>query len=141
MLIKTQKVEVWAGAIKDTPGGLAQVLDALAASGADLDCVIARRSPEKPGEGVLFVTPLGGKKAQAAAHTAGLVPASDIATLRVRGENKAGACAKVTRAIADANINLRGVSAAVRGAKFVMYLGFDSPDDADQAAKALKKLK
>jgi hypothetical protein len=37
-------------------------------------------------------------------------------------------------------VNLRGVSAAVVGRKFVVYLGFDGNADADKAARALKAL-
>jgi hypothetical protein len=37
-------------------------------------------------------------------------------------------------------VNLRGVSGAVVGRKFVVYLGFDGNTDAAKAARALKAL-
>jgi hypothetical protein len=138
MADKITKVEVWFGEIDDQPGGLAQVLDALASAGATVECCIARRKPDQPGRGVVFVSPIKGKKALEAARSAGLAPATNIGTLRVEGADRKGAGASMTRAIGDANINLRGVSAAVIGKKFVCYFGFDSAADADRAAKAIK---
>ena len=52
-----EREEVWAASIGDKPGALGQKLTALAEAGADLDFIIARRSTEKPGTGVVFVTP------------------------------------------------------------------------------------
>jgi hypothetical protein len=140
MALKVTKVDVWAGEMQDQPGGLAQMLEALASARASVDCVIARRQPDRPGFGVAFITPVKGKKAQDSARAAGVSPAQGIATLRVEGSDKPGLGAKIVRAIADANVNLRGVSAAVIGNKFVAYFGFDSADDAAKAAKALKSV-
>ena len=53
---------------------------------------------------------------------------------------KAGLGSRIARAIADAGVNVRGVSAAVVGNKFVAYFGFDSADDAAKAAKAIKSV-
>jgi hypothetical protein len=138
MPVKVTKVEVWAGEMVDQPGGLARVLGAVGAAGADLECVIARRQPDKPGSGVVFVTPIKGRKAQDAAKAAGLMKAGNIATLRVDGADKPGLGGRITQAIADAGVNMRGVSAAVVGNKFVAYIGFDSADDANKAARALR---
>ena len=44
----------------------------------------------------------------------------------------------MTTAIAEAGINLRGISAAVLGSRFVAYMAFDSAEDAEKAAKAIK---
>jgi hypothetical protein len=46
----------------------------------------------------------------------------------------------MTRALADAGINLRGVSGAALGRRSVTYFGFDSGADADTAARVLKKV-
>ena len=43
--------------------------------------------------------------------------------------------------MADAGINVRGVSAAVIGNKFVAYVGFDSDEDAERAMAALKGIR
>ncbi len=140
MALKITKVDVWAGNIQDTPGGLASVLDPLAAAGANLDCVIARRQAEKPGTGVVFVCPVKGK-ALKAAQGAGLSQAAHIATLRIDGPNKGGVGKKIMQAIGDAGVNVRGVSAVVIGSKFAAYIGFDSATDASKAAKAIKAIR
>jgi len=138
MALKVTQVEVWAGSIEDRPGELARVLEALAEAGANLECVIARREPAQPGKGQVFVCPLRGKRAQEAAKSVGMSPATDMGTLRVEGPDKPGLGGRLARAIADAGINLRGVSAAVIGGRFVAYFGFDSSEDAKRAASALK---
>jgi predicted amino acid-binding ACT domain protein len=61
-----------------------------------------------------------------------------VAALRVEGIDGPGLGAKMTGAIADASVNLRGLSAAVLGTRFVAYMEFDSAEDADKAANAIK---
>jgi len=46
----------------------------------------------------------------------------------------------MTRALVDAGINLRGLSAAALGRRAVTYLAFDSATDADTASRVLKKV-
>jgi hypothetical protein len=46
----------------------------------------------------------------------------------------------MSRALADAGINLRGISAAALGRRAVTYFAFDSAADADTAIRALKKI-
>ena len=131
---------VWAGDIPDAPGGLAEKIGALAKSGANLEFVIARRRPEEPGKGVVFVSPVKGKAAEDAASAAGLSKAMDVPTLRVEGPDSPGIGDRMLRAIADLGINLRGVSAAAIDGKFVTYIGFYRVDEASRAAEALRAL-
>lgn len=140
MSFTVTKVDIWSAKIEDKPGGLARVLGALGTAGANLDCVIARRDPVKSGTGVVFLTPLKGAAARKSAQSQGVAPAKNLATLKVEGDDAPGLGARIATAIADAGINLRGVSAAVVGRKFVAYLGFDNAADATKAARALKKL-
>jgi hypothetical protein len=49
MELLVERVDVWAATIEDRPGGLAMVLGALRDAGANLQLVIARRAPDKPG--------------------------------------------------------------------------------------------
>ena len=57
MKLEVTRVEVWIASMKDTPGALAAKLAPLSQAGADLEFVFARRSPEKPGTGVVrFIT-------------------------------------------------------------------------------------
>jgi hypothetical protein len=131
---------VWAGDIPDEPGGLAEKLGALAKSGANLEFVIARRRPEEPGKGVVFVSPVTGKAAQDAASSSGLRQAMDVPTLRVEGPDQPGLGERMLKAISGQGINLRGFSAASIDKKFVAYIGFYRPEDASRAAQALRAL-
>src|SRR4051794_40655929 len=138
MAVSISTVEVWAGNIQDQTGSLANVLERIAGAGASVDCVIARRHPDRPGSGDVFVSGAKGKKAQDAAQQAGLSRADRIATLRIEGNDKPGLGSQITRAIAGTGVNVRGVSAMTLGGKFVAYIGFDNRDDAARAAKAIK---
>jgi len=140
MALKVTKTEVWAAEIQDQPAGLALTLSAIAGVGASIECVIARRQPDKPGTGVVFVTPLKGKKALAAAAAVGFSETQRVATLKVEGDDRPGLGAQLAQAVGAAGVNLRGLSAAVVGRKFVAYLAFDAADDAAKAAAALRAL-
>lgn len=141
MAIKISKVDVWAAQLVDQPGDLARVLDSLSAAGASVECVIGRRTPERPGSGVVWISPIKGKKVQQAASAAGLKPATNLATLRVEGADKRGLGSRLCQAVADAGVNIRGVSAMVCGKNFVAYYGFDDAAAAAKAASAMKKVK
>ncbi|HSW44025.1 MAG TPA: ACT domain-containing protein [Phycisphaerae bacterium] len=139
MAVKISKVDVWAGPIVDEPGGLAAKLRAVAKAGAKLEFLVARRAPDKPGKGVVFIAPLKpGKQARAGAEV-GLAKAKGMHSLRLSLPDKAGLGARITRALADANINLRGLSAAAIGKQCVVYFAFDTAAAANKAAKILKK--
>jgi hypothetical protein len=140
MNLTVTKMDVWAAQIEDKPGGLAKLLGVLADAGANLECVVARRDPSKAGKGVAFLTPVKGASVVKAAKAEGLAPAEKVATLKVEGNDAPGLGFRITSAIADSGVNLRGVSGAVVGRKFVVWLGFDGNADADKAARALKAL-
>ena len=134
-----ERVDVWAAPIKDEPGGLAKVLAGLRDAGADLSFVIARRSHEKSGEGVVFVTPIRGDAETEAAAELGFNVTNSLHSLRVEGADKPGLGAELTVKLADAGINLRGLSAAVVGTRFILYIAFDSVEDAEKAMGILRK--
>ncbi len=132
-----QRVDVWAATIDDRPGGLAEKLAPLAEAGADLEFVISRRSPDKPGTGVVFLTPLHGYPQTTAAERAGFAIAQHSHSVRVEGDNRPGAGAEVTKKLAEAGINLRGLSAGVIGSRFVMHLALDCEADAEKTINLL----
>ncbi len=138
MSLKVTKLEVWSGEIRDRPGGLAGVLRELGAAGASLEMLVARRQPDQPGSGIVFLAPVKGRRAIAAAAVAGLGPTAGVSALRIEGTDRPGLGAKLTGAIADAGINLRGLSAAVVGGRFAASLAFDSRADAEKAAKLIR---
>ena len=138
MSLIIEHVDVWAASLKDKPGSLARMLAGLRDAGADLDFIIARRAPEAPGTGVVFVTPLRGDKEIAAAGELGFNVTRSLHSVRIEGENKPGIAAELTEKIAAAKINLRGLSAAVIGTRFILYMGLDTAEDAEEAIKSLR---
>ena len=133
-----ERVDVWSASIADKTGGLSWLLKGLDEAGADFNFIIARRSPENPGSGVVFVTPIIGDREIKAASTLGFSLTRSVAALRFEADDKPGASARLTAMIADAGINIRGLSVAVIGTRFVAYIGFDSSEDAERAVGILQ---
>ena len=94
-----EHVDVWAATIDDKPGGLAGVLAALQDVGASLQSIIARRAPEKPGKGVVFVTPLQGDREIAAAAEVGFNVTQTLHSVQVMGPDRPGIAAELTRSL------------------------------------------
>lgn len=140
MKITVSKEQVWATTLEDRPGGLRDKVQPLAQAGANFEFLIARRRDERPGEGVLFITPLKGAKQTRAAEAAGFKKADGLHGVRVEGADQPGLMARIAAALTDAGINLRGASGAAIGRKMVIHLSFDSEADAGQAMRVLKKL-
>jgi len=138
--MKAQRMDTWAAGMEDKPGALADKLEALAAGGVNLEFVIARRAPDKPGSGVVFVTPVKGAKQIAAAKKAGFSRSTALHAVRIEGTDKKGQGAAITRALADKGINLRGLSAAAIGKRFVAHVALDKAADAAKAMRVIKKL-
>ena len=139
MAYDIKKVDVWAGEIADRPGGLGATVEALSNAGANLEFLVSRRAPDRPGTGVVFLTPIKGTKQKNAAQSAGLSTTDSLHSVRVEGPDKPGLGTQLTRALSDSGINLRGVSAAALGRRMVTYLAFDNAADADKAIRALRK--
>src|SRR5438552_16060011 len=62
MAYTVKKVDVWAGEIADRRGGLASSLAALQQAGSNIEFVVERRAPDKPGTGGVFRTPVAGAR-------------------------------------------------------------------------------
>lgn len=140
MKMEIAKADVWAASIKDKPGALNEKLDALAQGGVNLEFVIARRSPEKKGAGVVFVTPIKGAKGISAAKKAKFKKTASLHDVRVTMTDKPGLGAKLSGAIAEAGVNLRGFSGVALGRKAIFHLAFDKAAEASKAVRVLKKL-
>lgn len=140
MAFKIERVDTWAASLEDRPGELAAKLKALAQAGVNLEFVIARRAPDKPGEGVVFVTPVKGTAGLRAARTAGFMKTDSLHTLRLEGADKKGEGSKITQALADSGLNLRGLSAAAINKKFVAHLALDTAADAAKAVRILRAI-
>ncbi|UCC31225.1 MAG: hypothetical protein JSU86_02895 [Phycisphaerales bacterium] len=137
MAYEITKEDVWAGEIDDQTGALAEKLEAVSRVGVNLEFVIARRAPDKPGKGVVFMAPFRGEDSVRAALNAGLSQWTSAATLRIDGPDQSGLGALIAWTVANEGINLRGFSGAKLGERSVFYLAFDSASDADKASGAL----
>ena len=135
-----EKEEVWAASVDETPGALATTLSVLSDAGVDIDFLIMRRAPDKPGTGVLFVTPIQGDREVQAATEVGFAITRKLYSVRVEGANEPGIAAKLAKAIGDAGIKIRGMSAAVSGVRFVAHFGLDSADDQKTVVELLANL-
>lgn len=140
MALKASRNDVWTATIDDRAGGAAPVLESLAKAKVNLQMVFARRLNELPGKGMLIVSPIKGKKAEKAALAAGVAKTGAMHGVRLEGGDKPGLGAKIARALGEAGISFRGISAHAIGRKFVCNIALDSAEDANRAAKLLKKL-
>jgi hypothetical protein len=141
MTLKATKAEVWAVSIDDRAGGVAEKLEPLVEAGANFEMVFARRTPEKSGKGMLFVTPVKGVKVIRAARDVGMGTPKTIYSVRIEGADRPGLGAKIARALGDAGVSFRGISGIAIGRKFVSYIACDSAPDQAKAIAALRKLK
>ena len=140
MALKASRTDMWTCMVDDRAGGTAEKLDQLATAGANLEMVFARRAPEMPDKGLMFVTPIKGAKAVRAAEAAGFHKAPGVISVRVEGGDKPGLGARMARALGDAGISFRGLTAIAIGRKFISYIALDSDGDAAKAVSVLKKL-
>ena len=86
---------------------------------------------------MVFVTPLRGDQEIEAAAAEGFALTRSLHSLRIEGPDCPGIVAALMRRLADAGLSLQGLSAAVIGARFVVYIGLDSVADADRAKEIL----
>jgi len=141
MAVEVKREEVWGAEMEDRPGALAGKLQVLADAGAQLEFVLARRAPEKPGTGLVFVAPVRGAAQRNAAQRAGFARPADLHAIRVAGPDRTGMGAKLTQALATKGINLRGLFAATIGRRFVAYFAMDTAQDAAKAARIIKQIR
>ena len=96
---------MWRSEVENKPGLLARTLKPLADAGASLQVIMGYRFPGEPTRGAIELSPVSGKKSQAAAKTAGL-DRSSIPTLLAMGDDRPGLGSEIAEAIAGAGINI-----------------------------------
>jgi hypothetical protein len=136
MAITVKKVTLWRTEVANEPGVLANVLEPLASAGTNLRIVMGYALGDS-GRAAIEVSPVSGRKATAAAGSAGL-SASPAACLLVEGDDRPGLGAALARGIAAAGVNIHFLMAESIGRKFSATFGFHSADDATSAARAIK---
>jgi hypothetical protein len=138
MPITVKRITLWRKELENRPGTLAEALEPVAKAGADLHVVMGYCYPGEHSKAAVEVFPVAGKKPTSAAQSAGL-STSGIPALRVEGDNRAGLGHAITRALADAGVNLDFLVAQVIGRKYSAILGFENAADADKAVALIKK--
>lgn len=138
MPAKVKRITLWRKELENRAGTLAETLEPVAKAGADLQVVMGYCYPGDRSKAAVELFPIAGKKATAAAQGAGLA-ATNIPALHVEGDNRAGLGHAITRALADAGVNLDFLVAQVIGRKVSVVLGFENDDAADQASALIKK--
>jgi hypothetical protein len=118
---------------------LASTLEPVAKAGADLEIVMGYCYPGDRAKAAVELYPVTNKKTTAAAQSAGLA-ASAIPAVLVQGDNRAGLGHAITKAVADAGVNLDFLVAQVIGRKFSAVLGFENDADANKATTLIKKV-
>ena len=96
MAITVKEITLWRREIDNKPGVLAQALDPFADSNIDLKVLMAYPYTGNEAKGAIELYPVSGKKAGAAARSAGLSPAG-IPAMLVEGANKPGIGYATTR--------------------------------------------
>ncbi len=140
MGFKLERVHIWQGEIADKAGGMATVLAPLAEAKANLEYILTRRQPDRPGTGIVFVAPITGPNQVRAAKASGLHESHETIVLRVEGDNETALGYKLTQQWAIAGISVQGLTMAVLGNRFVGFAAFDNVTDANKAAQILADL-
>jgi hypothetical protein len=138
MPVQVKRITLWWKEIENRTGSLASTLEPVAKAGADLEIVMGYCYPGDRAKAAVEVYPVANKKATAAAESAGL-SASAIPAVLVQGDNRAGLGHAITKAVADAGVNLDFLVAQVIGRKFSAVLGFENDGDANKATTLIKK--
>lgn len=138
MALTLKKITLWRREVENRPGVLARALEPLARAGADLQVVMAYRYPGDQTRGAVELFPVSGKKAAAAAGSAGF-SAAPLPTLRVEGDNRPGLGHAIAQAIASQGINVEFVVTQVVGRRFSAVFGFEKDEDLKKAAGLIRK--
>jgi hypothetical protein len=136
MAVTIKSIRLWRKEVQNTPGELARTLGPLVAAGSDFQVLMGYRFPGNESMAAIELYPVSGKRATAAAQTAGL-SAAEIPCLLVEGDNKPGTAQAVAKAVADAGINMSFVVAQAVGKKYSGIFGFENDVDTSKAAEVI----
>jgi hypothetical protein len=139
MPVQVKRITLWRKELENRTGSLASTLEPVANAGADLEIVMGYCYPGDRAKAAVELYPVTNKKTTAAAQSAGLA-ASAIPAVLVQGDNRAGLGHAITKAVADAGVNLDFLVAQVIGRKFSAVLGFENDADANKATTLIKKV-
>jgi hypothetical protein len=137
MAVRIRKLTLWRTRVEHRPGALADLLDPLAAAGADLSTVMGYRLPGEKTQAVIEVAPVTSRRTADAAARAGLAPGG-APTLHVLGDNRPGLATRIARALADSGVDIAFLVAQVVGRRYSALFGFENEADLDKAADRIR---
>ncbi len=137
MAVSIRKLTLWRTEVQHQPGALSELLEPLAAAGADLQIVMGYRIPGQKTRAVIEVAPVGTRKVAQAAEGAGLAPGG-APTLLVLGDNRPGLANRIASALAESGVNIAFLVAQVVGRRYSAVFGFESEADLDKAADRVR---
>lgn len=138
MAVSVKRIQLWRREVDNRAGTLAETLEPLARTRANLKVVMGYDYPGNPNRAAIEVFPVTGARSAAAARQGGL-EAATIPTLLVEGDNRPALGYTIARAVADAGINLNFLIAQVVGNRYSAVFGFSSDSDANRAAAVIKR--
>jgi len=139
MPVQVKRITLWRKELENRAGSLASTLEPVAEAGTNLEIVMGYCYPGDRAKAAVELYPVKNKKAMAAAQSAGLA-ASAIPAMLIEGDNRAGMGHAITKALADAGINLDFLVAQVIGRRFSAVAGFENDADATKATTLIKKV-
>lgn len=139
MAVAVKRITLWRTEVENKPGMLAQTLEPLAGAGADLHVVMGYRIPGQETRAVIELYPVTGKKITAAAQSAGLSEAL-LPALLVQGDNEPGLGHRLSKAIADAGVNLSFLVAQVLEGRYSAVMGFETEEDLKKVSTIVRKV-
>jgi hypothetical protein len=137
--VTVKRILLWRKEVENRTGVLAEALEPFAKAKADLQVVMGYRYQGPENKCAIEIYPVKGNRLTASAQAAGLT-ASSIPTLLVEGDNKEGLGHAITKAIADAGVNLSFLVAQVVGRRYSAVIGFENEADAEKAGTLIKKV-
>ena len=137
MAVSIRKVTLWRTQVDHRPGALADLLEPLAAAGADLQIVMGYRIPGQKERAVIEVAPITQRALARVAEAGGLRPGG-APTLLVLGDNRPGLATRIARALAESGVNIAFLVAQVVGRRYSAVFGFETEPDLDKAADRIR---
>jgi len=135
--VRIRKLTLWRTRVEHRPGALADLLDPLAAAGADLSIVMGYRLPGEEAQAVIEVAPVTSRRTAGAAAKAGLAPGG-APSLLVIGDNRPGLVTRIGRALAESGVDIAFLVAQVVGNRYSAVFGFENEADLDKAADRIR---
>jgi hypothetical protein len=97
------------------------------------------RIPGREDRAVIELAPVSNRKQEEAARAGRLAPATAIPTLLVEGEDRPALGHGLSRALAEAGIDIAFLVAQVVGDRYCAVFGFPGEEDARRAEAIIKK--